>query len=230
MRQKHTIMHTTQQPYYTMKLRMSVCEPLSPEEAEAYYDKDDCMLRSSDGNSSNNGTSAYGYTSTALSSPKSSTVVRRNKISNVPVDTSAANLGTSHPADVSYIDYVLMTDNIDMSQFSLKSYRTHLGNNNNSRRKGIQYDHVVTYRDEIIWTLKTSCKEEMDSRLSGVVSTCTIIPAPSDDDTDKYLLIRVSKKAYSTSRRCTRHEIEYRKVRLLDILRRSSIAYEKEMS
>ena len=116
---------------------------------------------------------------------------------------------------------------------------------------------TLSYRDEIVWTLKTSCKEEERSGtsknnmrvatgggLSGVVSTCTI----TNDDC---VLIRVSTKQVchnhnqsprksatginnnnnnNSKNKIASHSIEYRKVRLMDILRRSSVEYESEMS
>ena len=110
-------------------------------------------------------------------------------------------------SDAAYIDYVLMPDNIDMSQFAIHSFQRKKDGNEmvNTHRSAdgdtligededitallssksdsheVSYYHSVQYRNEVVWILETKCMVyDNDTHYHGDTSTCTLSKNSSD--------------------------------------------------
>ena len=97
------------------------------------------------------------------------------------------DVGIIYPSDVAYIDTELCSSHdSSLSQATLHSFRKR-SYCNKTKEFVIKYNHVLKYRDEIVWILQTVCYCKQQS-IYGEISTCSI------SEGESYLRVRITHK------------------------------------
>ena len=147
------------------------------------------------------------------------------------------DVGIIYPSDVAYIDTELCSshdNSIDLTQATLHSFRKR-SYCDQTKEFVIKYNHVLKYRDEIVWILQTVCYCKQQS-IYGEISTCSI------SEGESFLRVRITHKRSdnngsfndnqmdsSQHSSCTVARDKYI-FDLEDIIRRSSEEYQNEFA